>query len=216
MNRSTSGCWTCRIRHRKCDEFRPQCRECTDRTIKCHGYGPKPGWVSDEPLLKAELARIKVNVKRHVIAKRKSNAARGAREAREVRETPQTSRAPESNMSFRESHLLVHYLDYIFPLQFPYYVDKPQFGGRGWLFWLLMRNGPLNQAILTLSALHHHTTFALQADCTERELIEYHTRALQGLRQALCQHEADGYPADKEQLLEFLACGSSLISLEVR
>jgi hypothetical protein len=172
--------------------------------------------VSDEPLLKAELARIKVNVKRHVIAKRKSNAARGAREAREVRETPQTSRAPESNMSFRESHLLVHYLDYIFPLQFPYYVDKPQFGGRGWLFWLLMRNGPLNQAILTLSALHHHTTFALQADCTERELIEYHTRALQGLRQALCQHEADGYPADKEQLLEFLACGSSLISLEVR
>lgn len=228
MYRSNGGCWTCRIRHRKCDEKRPACHECTDRFISCHGYGSRPSWVDNQSLLDAELSRIKHAVKENFRRNKRKQArttqpsAIGTQSehhapSRQATETTKqitpTSTQPSRDMTFRESHLLMHYFDYIFPLQFPYYEDRAESGGRGWLFWLLMRSRPLNQAILTLSALHHHTTFAPSARDTENELIEYHTRALQGLRQALGQDGVDG--SDEEHQVEFMACGTALISFEV-
>ncbi|KAH6980882.1 fungal-specific transcription factor domain-containing protein [Ilyonectria sp. MPI-CAGE-AT-0026] len=223
MNRSTEGCWTCRIRHRKCDELRPICKECSDRLISCHGYGPKPGWVDDPSQLDAELTRIKRAVNENFrrnkrLRKGRSSTARkppGGHEVLDFSEPVARAVSPSVGMPYRESHLLIHYLDYIFPLQFPYYVDNPELGGRGWLFWLLMRNGPLNQAILTLSALHHHARFSNKTGTTERELIEYHTRALQGLRETLLQYQVDGFAASNERLIDFLGCGSTLLSFEV-
>ncbi|KAG0648889.1 Pestheic acid cluster transcriptional regulator 3 [Hyphodiscus hymeniophilus] len=43
--RSTHGCWSCRVRKKKCDEHFPACSNCTSRGITCHGYGPKPQWM---------------------------------------------------------------------------------------------------------------------------------------------------------------------------
>ncbi|KAG5939429.1 hypothetical protein E4U53_007806 [Claviceps sorghi] len=43
--RSKQGCWTCRLRKKKCDEGRPQCSSCESLRITCHGYGPKPQWM---------------------------------------------------------------------------------------------------------------------------------------------------------------------------
>jgi hypothetical protein len=43
--RSKHGCWTCRLRKKKCDEGRPQCSTCESLAITCHGYGPKPDWM---------------------------------------------------------------------------------------------------------------------------------------------------------------------------
>jgi intracellular sulfur oxidation DsrE/DsrF family protein len=119
-------------------------------------------------------------------------------------------------MTFREAQLLVHYLDYIFPLQYPYYKDEPSLGGRGWLFWLLMKRGPLHQAVLTLSALHHHTQSAEAAGNREAELIEYHTNALQRLRRVLRDSDMESFAESREQMVEFLACGCALVSFEVR
>ncbi|KAH7126388.1 fungal-specific transcription factor domain-containing protein [Dactylonectria estremocensis] len=225
MSRSTDGCWTCRIRHRKCDELRPICKECSDRSISCHGYGPKPGWVDDPSQLDAELTRIKRAVNENFRRNKRLRKARPATpkelpgqfavlDLAEPAEPPRAA-SPDQGMPYRESHLLIHYLDYIFPLQFPFYVDNPERGGRGWLFWLLMRNGPLNQAILTLSALHHHTKFSSRSEATERELIEYHTRALQALRQTLLQYQVEGFAASNERLIDFLGCGSTLLSFEI-
>lgn len=56
---SRSGCWTCRIRHKKCDEVSPKCLECESRAITCHGYGRRPPWMNDPVLLSAEKQRIK-------------------------------------------------------------------------------------------------------------------------------------------------------------
>jgi len=39
-----SGCWTCRERHVKCDEERPQCRRCRKGGYECQGYGVKLVW----------------------------------------------------------------------------------------------------------------------------------------------------------------------------
>lgn len=62
---SPSGCWTCRLRHRKCDLRTPACRECRDRCIPCHGYGPKPSWMDGAVAERQELTRIKKAVKQN-------------------------------------------------------------------------------------------------------------------------------------------------------
>ncbi|KAH6950418.1 hypothetical protein BKA56DRAFT_606476 [Ilyonectria sp. MPI-CAGE-AT-0026] len=64
MPRGHRGCWTCRIRHRRCDESVPNCNECSTRHITRHGYGlDAPEWMSDDRLLQEELRRIKGAVK---------------------------------------------------------------------------------------------------------------------------------------------------------
>ncbi|KND89087.1 Transcriptional regulatory protein UME6 [Tolypocladium ophioglossoides CBS 100239] len=226
-----NGCWTCRIRHRKCDEALPTCRECSDRAIPCHGYGQKPKWLDDKALHYAELARIKRIVNRNFRRTRKRQQAElcngrpGPREEAHAAdavpmrdgdvEGGSATTGSNQDMAFREAQLLVHYLDYIFPLQYPYYTDEPALGGRGWLFWLLMKRGPLHQAVLTLSALHHHTEFAHTSANRASELIGYHTNALQRLRQVISVCEVDRFAENREQLVEFLACGSALISFEL-
>ena len=62
---SPSGCWTCRLRHRKCDLRTPVCRECRDRSIPCHGYGSKPSWMDGATAERQELTRIKKAVKQN-------------------------------------------------------------------------------------------------------------------------------------------------------
>ncbi|KAF4172531.1 hypothetical protein CNMCM8694_001044 [Aspergillus lentulus] len=225
--RSNNGCWTCRIRHRKCDESLPACRECTERRIHCHGYGPQPGWVQDPVNLKKELQRIKRAVKENFRQTKKIQNARLARRAKDdsrlplqaghEHETPGTSQQPKRNihMSFREAELLTHYLDYIFPMQYPYYRDNPYLGGRGWLFWLLTKKGPLREAALTLAALHEHTRSHFTTIDTERELLRYHTNAMRELRQVLTHREVDGFTTHHEQWLEFVSCGTALMSFEV-
>lgn len=44
-SRSRLGCWTCRLRRKKCDERRPSCASCEGLGIDCHGYGQRPEWM---------------------------------------------------------------------------------------------------------------------------------------------------------------------------
>ncbi len=64
---------------------------------------------------------------------------------------------PTSIMPANEAFLLMHYLDNVFPLQFPMY--KPSFidGGRGWFLSLLLRTKPLYHAALALASFHTGT-----------------------------------------------------------
>ncbi|KAH7159541.1 fungal-specific transcription factor domain-containing protein [Dactylonectria estremocensis] len=236
--RGRIGCWTCRIRHRKCDERRPACRECSSRRIPCYGYDSKPpAWMSDPRRLSSELQDIKRAVKENFRRVRRlqnrpsspesPNTDHGAAgyetsfllpEAAEVeapREHTEPRQAATENTNFREAQHIVHYLDYIFPLQYPYYVDDPDLGGRGWLFWLLTKSPPLRQAALTLSALHQHTVSHYRAESQESELIQYHTKALQELRQVLSRREVEGFASNREEWVEFVAGGLALISFEV-
>jgi C6 transcription factor Pro1 len=56
--RSNRGCWTCRLRKKKCDEVVPGCLRCASVDVECH-YGPKPKWIGNPILGKKELERIK-------------------------------------------------------------------------------------------------------------------------------------------------------------
>ncbi|KAJ9326036.1 transcriptional regulator family: Fungal Specific TF [Paecilomyces variotii] len=68
--RSAQGCWTCRLRRKKCDEATPVCFSCDSRNIRCHGYGQRPEWMDGGERERAELARIKQCVKKNRRQKR--------------------------------------------------------------------------------------------------------------------------------------------------
>lgn len=116
-------------------------------------------------------------------------------------------------LSYREANLVMHYFDHVFPLQYSNLSSEPK-RSRGWLLWLLMKNKPLHQAVLSLAALHQSvlTTFPVSGDAGE--LMKTHALALEGLHQFLGDSICRG-PLTKQQVVELLACGTSLISFEV-
>jgi hypothetical protein len=44
--RSYQGCWTCKRRHRRCDNARPTCQNCAERGVACEGYEVRLRWGS--------------------------------------------------------------------------------------------------------------------------------------------------------------------------
>ncbi|KAK3395171.1 fungal-specific transcription factor domain-containing protein, partial [Podospora didyma] len=43
--KNAEGCWTCRLRRKKCDRHGPVCRVCSALLITCHYTAEKPDWV---------------------------------------------------------------------------------------------------------------------------------------------------------------------------
>uniref|UniRef100_A0A8H7Y332 Zn(2)-C6 fungal-type domain-containing protein n=1 Tax=Psilocybe cubensis TaxID=181762 RepID=A0A8H7Y332_PSICU len=67
LNAGKGGCWTCRVRRKKCDEQREgdSCRTCKRLTIKCLGWGAKrPDWMRDKKNVDAYKASIKAQLSR--------------------------------------------------------------------------------------------------------------------------------------------------------
>jgi hypothetical protein len=64
---SKGGCWTCRLRRKKCDEQRQDdsCQTCIRLKIKCLGWGSKrPEWMRDKQAVEAYKADIKSQLTR--------------------------------------------------------------------------------------------------------------------------------------------------------
>ncbi|KAF8896476.1 fungal-specific transcription factor domain-containing protein [Infundibulicybe gibba] len=64
---SKGGCWTCRLRRKKCDEQRQgdSCKTCLRLTIECLGWGPKrPEWMRDKQAVETYKASIKAQLTR--------------------------------------------------------------------------------------------------------------------------------------------------------
>lgn len=62
--RTKSGCWTCRLRRKKCLEGGPPCANCAARDIRCHGYGPKPDWKDRGDKEREEAGRLQLATRR--------------------------------------------------------------------------------------------------------------------------------------------------------
>lgn len=75
--RSTFGCWTCRVRKKKCDEGYPICSACNIRGITCHGYGPKPDWIDGGDKEKAVVEEFKRRIKENRKHKRTASSGIG-------------------------------------------------------------------------------------------------------------------------------------------
>ncbi|EMT72621.1 hypothetical protein FOC4_g10004094 [Fusarium odoratissimum] len=230
MRSFPSGCWTCKLRHRKCDLQIPACRECTDRCIPCHGYGSKPTWMDGSAAEHEELERIKRAVKQHVKklrrVQRNQNLGRDVQPERRAQiQTPPAPDATELSISPsqdpnppyvlppRLASLIMYYLDHVFVWQFPYFQPRSSLGNRGWLLIFLSNGGSLSHAALALSTLHRD---ASQKKCSySQEAFEFHSMALRELRK-LSQHtETETLLSDRTKLAEFIAASLTLISFEV-
>jgi C6 transcription factor Pro1 len=84
--RSKSGCWTCRLRKKKCDERQPQCDTCESLSIPCHGYGPKPSWLDNGDLERAAMNNLRAATKRS--SRRKVTVQPGSRRHRAIKLVP--------------------------------------------------------------------------------------------------------------------------------
>ncbi|VEU19636.1 DEKNAAC100357 [Brettanomyces naardenensis] len=58
--RKKTGCWTCRLRRKKCTEERPACAECVRLGLQCQGYGKeRPAFMTNSELAKKMMEEIK-------------------------------------------------------------------------------------------------------------------------------------------------------------
>ncbi len=124
-----------------------------------------------------------------------------------------------------EAELLMHYLDVVFPLQFPFYRPTACEGGRGWLLAILTQTKPLYHAALSIAAYHRH--FQLYYGTNEERryclpvcgkldgLERQYTLALEGLRHHLQIFERNDGAMTVANWVEIIACVALLISLEV-
>ncbi|QPC74584.1 hypothetical protein HYE68_005336 [Fusarium pseudograminearum] len=246
----TACCWTCKIRHVKCDATPSECLQCTSRQVHRHGYGPMPSWMDGGQNEKEEKQRIKLAIKKS-FRERKSRQARQhrghnrairreqslskpAQEGAQLNKISQgdsgsaaaspsalTPRSLQSQvlsgqsfakpLGYDEADLLMHYLDYVFPYQYPFF-NKGQWS-RGWLLWLLSKNGPLCRAALGLAALHKRS---LLGETHNNHIeLEFHTKAVRQLQDFLSSVDINELRPDNEILVEIIACGISLVSFEV-
>ena len=122
----------------------------------------------------------------------------------------------------REAVLLMHFLDSVFPLQYPAYKPCLIDGGRGWLLSLLMNTKPLYHAALSMSAYHRQSSLLIpgRRACDKinwAELEKHHAICFQELRkdiQALnlwlgnykCITSGVGVVASVAQLIFFEVC----------
>lgn len=123
--------------------------------------------------------------------------------------------------------LLMHYLDVVYPLQFPFYKPRVEDGGRNWVLALLMRCRPLYNGALSLAAYHQSTVlvpnetgwlpafpnppFVGLSDVQE----EYYTLVLGGLREHVAFLSKLGRREGLRDSIYILACVTQLILLEV-
>jgi hypothetical protein len=61
--RSSDGCWTCRLRRKKCDEKHPVCDTCAALFITCYYDQEKPEWMDGGVKQEEMAARLKREVK---------------------------------------------------------------------------------------------------------------------------------------------------------
>ncbi len=170
LPRSKPSCWTCRLRKKKCDESCPQCLTSESSSITSYGYGLKPDWMDNSDMEKAVANNLQQIVK--YTSRRKPAAHSSARRKPIIKLTPKSSNnsfmSPASrpqpivgsvfSISAEESVLLMHFLDTVFPLQYPMYKPEIFVGGRGWLLALLFRTKPLYHVALALSLYHRRMT----------------------------------------------------------
>ncbi|KAJ6781576.1 hypothetical protein PWT90_01571 [Aphanocladium album] len=178
--RSQSGCYTCRLRRKKCDEKRPVCEGCAVLEITCFYGEQKPDWMDGGPQQRAMAETIKAQVKKQASQRRDrkylemlENGTRmvnlnddsttngHASDAAIFSESDNTFETSPSSIgattgtspdmpwhqqlmgpngsrksdydSAQDTHLIMNYVDFVFPYLFPYYQPPILVGGRGWV-----------------------------------------------------------------------------------
>lgn len=101
--RSKQGCWTCKLRKKKCDEKRPSCSTCESLAITCYGFGPRPDWMDNGERERAITNSLKEIVKH--TSKRRFTTKVPGRPDSAIRIAPKSVTPPTEGSSSAESTL---------------------------------------------------------------------------------------------------------------
>lgn len=177
--RSFNGCWTCRLRRKKCDENNPVCETCATLHITCYYNQEKPEWM-DGGVKQEEMAeRLKQEVKQRAHSRRGERLVHISGDGDLLKATPDKHKSvrkpcPESltfrpqrgadcrltrldsreNIAFGRSdtYLLMFYLEYLRPFLFPFYRPSLLQGGTAWILEMMMDSPVVRQATLCQSS----------------------------------------------------------------
>lgn len=179
---------------------------------------PHPSHSPSSPHDPAQVTRHRATDSPIPLFKSREQGAKGTRDHTEPELFAEPSPQPSdiNGLDSQEACLLMHYLDQVFPWQFPYHDSRSRLGNRGWLFSLLIKRGPFYHATLSLSSLHQSGMRGTEEEFQRKQkALDHHSRALG----ELCAHmggKGDKLRDDDAQLSEFLACTFILTSFEVR
>ncbi|KAH8906415.1 hypothetical protein BR93DRAFT_929040 [Coniochaeta sp. PMI_546] len=174
--RSSNGCWTCRLRRKKCDEKQPVCDTCATLLITCHNGQDKPEWMDGGPRQDEMAERLKREVKdkAHFRLRRWERSVDdsadgvpvGGRNGTLLRPEPSATlpqrgadctllpKDSPGGIAFGRSDtvLLMFYLDNVLPFLFPFYRPSPLDGGKSWILEMMISSPVLRQATLSQSS----------------------------------------------------------------
>ena len=68
--RRGAGCWTCRLRHKRCDSVRPICEGCQNLEITCYSDKARPPWMDGGSGQKHMAGTIKGRIKQNALLRR--------------------------------------------------------------------------------------------------------------------------------------------------
>ncbi|KEY64038.1 Tri10 [Stachybotrys chartarum IBT 7711] len=126
--------------------------------------------------------------------------------------TPITITFPKRTQE-KETSLLMHYLDVVFPLQFPVH-DRSYEGKREWLLAILTSSRSVYYATLSLSLLHKESRLDDFESVWQSERTRYYILALQESQQLLDQIDTADGVAKLKGNIHALASTVQLISIE--
>ncbi|KAE9364269.1 hypothetical protein N431DRAFT_355272, partial [Stipitochalara longipes BDJ] len=236
--RSLTGCWTCRLRRKKCDERRPSCAKCEQLGIRCLEYGEKPDRMDGGFREKKMVEGIKNAIKVTRIRKRLFHHTNTGNTVQYmVYNTPLqevslqadniTEQSPVENIAlecmdswgsefsfnsdFENAILLVHYIDHVLYIQFPFYYEALSHERRSWLLSLITTVKPIYYATMALSSYFKDAPELHDEDKRRSERYsENYNRALIELRNYI-----DNNRGDMEYTLKVSFCILQLIFCEV-
>jgi hypothetical protein len=226
--RSSNGCWTCRLRRKKCDEKHPVCDTCAALHITCHYSQDKPEWM-DGGVRQEEMAeRLKREVKERAHRRRGERAGSTAVELivpdiihndgielcpkastiplQRAADCTLTSKDARTSIAFGRSDtiLLMFYLEHLFPFLFPFYRPSLLQGGRAWILEMTISSPVYRQAILCQSS--YFFSLARGTGDVLWETVLMQTRdAFEVLRQALQVIDGSGITEDLHGVVRIMA-----------
>ncbi|KAK9474317.1 uncharacterized protein V1510DRAFT_401405 [Dipodascopsis tothii] len=81
MSRTRTGCWSCRLRRKKCSEEKPNCKVCLRLNIQCYQYSPqKPDFIEYKETGKKLLAQFRRQIRSRNRNKPRMRRTEGARD----------------------------------------------------------------------------------------------------------------------------------------
>ncbi|KAF5553703.1 C6 zink-finger PRO1A [Fusarium mexicanum] len=177
----SQGCWSCRIRRKKCDLGRPVCGICAALHITCHTGSRRPPWFDGGTEQARVAAALKEEVRQGAAHRRQvahiqrleersssiaihndedqadrnledddksiNRGSHGHYDNGDHRHTDGSTDSSELPITTEGSELdlgfIMHYMDHVFPLFFPFYRASMLDDGRGWLLAQILKNPTL-------------------------------------------------------------------------